>query len=55
MEKFKDKIVINENNCWLWQGSKDKHGYGWFKFMGEKQAHRALWVYFNGPIPKNYV
>jgi HNH endonuclease len=54
-------IRINENGCWIWQGSKRKAG----KFKGHKvldygrvkigtktvPAHRASWIAFRGPIP----
>lgn len=47
------------NGCWIWNGSKDPHGYGHFKVrngdteisMKEQRAHRIAWLLTNGPIP----
>lgn len=39
--------------CWNYQGTKNKKGYGIFKFKGEKWlAHRFAYMYYKGAIPK---
>lgn len=44
------------DECWLWQGSKTKDGYGVLT-VGRKQvrAHRASYEEFNGAIPSGAV
>lgn len=38
------------DDCWLWQGSHHKDGYG--NFSGHSGgAHRVAWKLINGPIP----
>lgn len=39
--------------CNIYEGAKDKNGYGWQRKNGERKAHRAAWVERNGPIPDN--
>jgi hypothetical protein len=39
--------------CWLWQGSKNKQGYGQMWLAGRHMgAHRAAYILFVGPIPE---
>jgi hypothetical protein len=53
MERFMDKVFKHPNGCWLWQGTQNGHGYGWFTWRDGKggTAHRAAWRLFKGPIP----
>ncbi len=37
--------------CWVWTASMFPNGYGQFRFIGEKYAHRIAWVFTYGPIP----
>jgi HNH endonuclease len=40
------------DECHLWQGWKDRDGYGWTKWEGRRWAvHRLTWTWANGPIP----
>ena len=42
-------------DCWVWQGSKSKTGYGYFGTGGHGEcmfAHRWSYQQFKGPIPK---
>lgn len=40
--------------CWNWQGSKDRNGYGYVKQNGKTtKAHRASYIEFKGIIPEN--
>lgn len=56
-EKFWSKVVIaDDNECWLWQSSLSKDGYGMFKTCHDYQrksfrAHRYAYELHNGPIP----
>lgn len=57
MEMIKSKIMntieIDENECWIWKGSRTSTGYG-KAFWKEKShpAHRISWKVFKGEIPK---
>lgn len=51
---FMDKVEIQPNGCWLWQGTPHKArasdpGYGRW---GQKKAHRVAWEAKNGPVPE---
>jgi len=54
--KFWDK-VNKTDDCWLWEGSKDKLGYGRLFWMnGSKKiqlAHRVSYLLTKGFEPKN--
>lgn len=39
-------------DCIIFQGAKDKDGYGWQRKNGERKAHRAAYVEEYGPIPE---
>lgn len=45
--KLLSKRLIDSNNCWLWQGAKDKDGYGIIRFLDKDyKVHRLsffLW------------
>lgn len=43
--------VDTSGDCWLWLAYVDRNGYGWFRFPGGHLAHRASWIFANGPIP----
>lgn len=47
-----EKILVS-GDCWLWQGSKSKRGYGFFTEKGVSvQAHRWAYLHFVGEIPR---
>ena len=54
-ERFSNKYVISDNDCWEWTASCYPNGYG--QIMTEDQkvtgAHRASWLIHNGNIPDN--
>ena len=50
--KIKQRIEIDPNGCWLWQGSKHRQGYGTIGYRGKPHlTHRISWLVFNGEIP----
>lgn len=40
--------VIDDNGCWLWQGSIGTHGYGSYQGL---YVHRVSYEHYVGPIP----
>ncbi len=39
--------------CWIWQGAKNRKGYGQKRLKGKLWiTHRLSWHTFNGPIPE---
>lgn len=51
MERFEAKID-KSTGCWEWKASKDKDGYGRFRFSGRSQkASRVAWMLYVGEIP----
>ena len=48
------RTIKKSGDCWLWQGSKTKDGYGVLT-IGRKQyrAHRISYSEFTGDIPEN--
>lgn len=45
-------ITITENDCWEWNGSRDKDGYGQTnsRLGTDARAHRLSFKLFKGPI-----
>jgi hypothetical protein len=53
-DRIKAKILVAANGCWEWQASRTPLGYGQMRFRGTRElAHRAAWIVFCGPIPKD--
>jgi HNH endonuclease len=55
VELFWARVLKGEPDaCWLWQGPKDKDGYGHFQLRGKKtSAHRVAYLLTHGPIPSD--
>ncbi len=50
-ERFWVKVDLT-GDCWEWTASKNKKGYGRFRFQGETRlAHRVAYEMIVGPIP----
>lgn len=55
MKRSKDfwSKVDKSGDCWLWQRSKTRDGYGRVQFRGRLHlAHRAVWILTYGEIPE---
>lgn len=52
-ERFWNKVQRgSDGDCWLWNATVDKRGYGKITFEGRVQsAHRVSWMLNIGPIP----
>lgn len=53
IERFWSKVAVGERGeCWLWQQSTAKHGYGQtWDGQNVLLAHRVAWEIVHGPIP----
>lgn len=50
--RFKRKIRIAQNGCWIWQAGVSKNGYGTMWFYGRQVgAHVVSYILHKGPIP----
>lgn len=53
-EKIIKNICVDENGCWIWQGSKHRQGYGNLSYKRiPSLAHRVSWMVHRGEIPKD--
>lgn len=52
--RFWSKVKIGtDNECWIWQASKNGKGYGRFKIGGcTMRAHRVAFFLMNGSFPE---
>ncbi len=52
IEKMSKKIKIDKNNCWVWQGSLSKSGYGKSSYQDKSwRSHRLMFYFYNGFVP----
>lgn len=51
-ERFWGRVEMT-SSCWLWTGSRDRHGYGSLYWSGStRRAHRVAYEIAVGPIPE---
>jgi hypothetical protein len=51
---FLSKVHKDKYGCWIWNGCKDKDGYGIIGYKMKKcRAHRISYLLFRGKIPLN--
>jgi hypothetical protein len=51
IERLQKKTILH-NGCYLWQGAKDKDGYGRIKIAGKvKGIHQISFEMYNHKIP----
>lgn len=60
IERFKSNIIVDENDCWIWNGDCYRRNgvksYGRFYTKSHPEeylAHRFSFIFFKGSIPKN--
>lgn len=52
LTRFYDKVDKTED-CWIWNGTRDKDGYGNFWLIDKMvKAHKVSWEIHFGPIDK---
>jgi hypothetical protein len=54
--RFWSKVKMGgPDDCWEWQGIKDRHGYGYLEIGDRKtvKAHRFAYMLKHGPIPSS--
>jgi hypothetical protein len=54
IKRFLSKVIIaQDDQCWLWVGSKNTDGYGGFTLNKKNTgSHRASYIIYVGDIPK---
>lgn len=55
-QRFWSKVDVRDDKdeCWEWQASKDKLGYGWFRLKERPiLAHRFALLGYDALLPKN--
>jgi hypothetical protein len=52
INRFVARVAVDQNGCWLWQGTMNWKGYGRIS-IGDREigAHRVSYEIFVGPIP----
>lgn len=52
-QRFWAKVdCLTNNDCWLWRGAKNNHGYGQLRVAGKiAYAHRLSWELSTGEVP----
>jgi len=55
-DRLLSKVRIDENDCWLWQGFRNSHGYGHIKVNKKTcKAHRVSYEVFVAAIPDGLI
>ena len=52
LQRLRERVIIDENGCHIFQGSLNHDGYGVFEVAGIRWgAHRAAYIVSKGDIP----
>ena len=52
LQRLMDKVVKNDNECWIWTSRVDRGDYGYFHYEKKgRRAHRVAYELLVGPIP----
>ena len=52
-ERFEKFFIKKDNDCWVWQGTRHRQGYGFFRIHKKMVvAHRVSYALYKGKIPK---
>ena len=54
-DKVLERIVVGETGCWIWQGAKNRKGYGLIGLSNPNTTiytHRIMYEDARGPIPE---
>lgn len=53
IDRLLDRVDVDEDGCWLWQGCLNRQGYGQITLEFGKNAltHRVAWEHFEGAVP----
>lgn len=53
-ERFSEKVRVEENGCWIWQGQIDRHGYARMSVDNKSVlVHRWAYSQWRGQIQSN--
>lgn len=53
LERFMDKVELDNNGCWLWTSTILRSGYGTMWYRGQTiSAHRLSYQFYIGPVPE---
>jgi hypothetical protein len=51
-ERYRKRIVVDANGCWIWTGAKHRRGYGMINICRKVvTAHSFLFELLVGPVP----
>ena len=52
-ERLESRVVVDENGCWIWSGSKTRDGYGVLGVgrNNQQRAHRVAYEVYYGAVP----
>lgn len=53
LEKFNDKILKQDDGCWIWTGAKTKEGSPRIRYTGGRQhAKHVAYELYKHPVPR---
>jgi HNH endonuclease len=56
VRRFEERIIKDENGCWIWQGKVSPWGRAVFKVNAQTvYVHKWAYEYYRGPVPDGLV